>query len=72
LVRGEIDRHERTKAGLNVGEKKGEPVEATNAGARRDRLRGRRGLLRWRRWRKRERRKRTVGAAVEPTAGKFG
>jgi hypothetical protein len=66
LMRSQIDSNERTKTGLNVGEKKGEPVEAANAPRRRRRLCCRHRVLRWRR-----RRNSAVGAAVEPTAVQF-
>jgi hypothetical protein len=46
LLRGQIDRNERTEAGLNVGEKEDEPVEATLAFARRLLLAARRGRQR--------------------------
>jgi len=48
-LRGQIDRHEGTEAGLDVGEEEGEPVEAARARAR-HRIAGcGRGLLRGRR-----------------------
>jgi len=65
-MRGQIDRNERTEAGLDVGEEKGEPVEAARACARRRIACCGRRLLRYRR-----RRKTSADATVEPTAVKF-
>jgi hypothetical protein len=65
-MRGQIDRDERTEAGLDVGEEKGEPVKAARARARRRLVRCGRGVLRCRR-----RRKTCFGAAAQPTAVKF-
>jgi len=65
-VCGQIDRDERTEAGLDVGEKKGEPVETARACSRRRIAYCGRRLLRCRR-----RRKTTADATVEPTAVKF-
>jgi hypothetical protein len=65
-VRGQIDRDERTKTGLDVGKEKGEPVEAARTyPPRRIACRGQR-LLRCRR-----RRKTSADATVEPTAVKL-
>jgi hypothetical protein len=65
-VRGQIDRDERTEAGLDVGEEKGEPVKPARARARRRIARCGRRLLECRRWRKTD-----LGAAAQPTAVKF-
>jgi len=66
LMRGQIDRDERTKSGLDVRKEEREPVEtARTCLRRRTRCRGRR-LLQCR-----QRRKTDVGATVEPTAVKL-
>jgi hypothetical protein len=65
-VRGQIDRNERTETGLDVGEKKGEPVEAARASSRRRIACCGRRLLRCRR-----RPKTFADATVEPTAVKL-
>jgi hypothetical protein len=65
-VRSQVNRHERTETGLDVGEEKGEPVKAARARARRRIVGCGRGVLRCRR-----RRKTRFGAAAEPTAVKF-
>jgi hypothetical protein len=64
-VSGEIDRNERTKPGLDIGEKKVEPVEAARARRRGRRDRG------GRRWAARRRRDIASGEAAEPTAVEF-
>jgi len=65
-VSGEINGDERTEPGLDIGEKKVEPVEATRARRRSGRDRGRRGQAAPRR-----RRDIAPGEAVEPTAVEF-
>jgi hypothetical protein len=65
-VRRQIDRDERTEAGLDVGKEKGEPVKAARARARRRIARCGRRLLECRRGRKTY-----LGAAAQPTAVKF-
>ena len=66
LMRGQIDRDERTKPGLNVRKEEGEPVKTARTRLRRrTRCCGRR-LLQCR-----QRRKTDVDAAVEPTAVKL-
>jgi len=66
MPRREIDRQERTEAGLDVGEEESEGVERARARLRCRSLRCRRRLLRCRR-----RRKPGRGVAVEPTAVEF-
>jgi hypothetical protein len=65
-VSGEVDRDERTEPGLDIGEKKVEPVEAARA-----RGRGRRGRGRRRQAARRRRRDIAPGEAAEPTAVEF-
>jgi len=48
-MRRQVDRNEGTESGLNVRQKKGEPVETANASARRCGISSRRRLLRGRR-----------------------
>jgi hypothetical protein len=63
-VSGEIDRDERTEPGLDIGEKKVEPVEAARARRRGRRPRGGRRLLA-------RQRDTASGEAAEPTAVEF-
>jgi hypothetical protein len=61
-MRGQVDCDEGTEAGLDIGQKKREPIEAARA---------RRRIRSARRLRRRWRREGAIGTAIERTAGKL-